>query len=74
VAHRSWLFRSMGYGHGELDWRRWLSQLRLTGYDGVLSIEHEDALMSIDEGFAKAVTFLRSVMPNEPALAEAWWT
>lgn len=74
VGHRSWVFRSMGYGHSELDWRRWLSQLRLVGYDGVLSIEHEDALMSIDEGFAKAVTFLRSVMPNEPALTEAWWT
>ena len=29
---------------------------------------------SIDEGFAKAVAFLRSVMPSEPALADAWWT
>ncbi|MEJ7803150.1 MAG: sugar phosphate isomerase/epimerase, partial [Candidatus Limnocylindria bacterium] len=38
----------------------------------VLSIEHEDALLSIDEGFAKAVTFLRGVMPIEPATAETW--
>ena len=74
VGQRSWLFRTMGYGHSELEWRTWLSQLRLAGYDGVLSIEHEDALMSIDEGFAKAVAFLRGVMPSQPALTEAWWT
>ena len=74
VGRRSWIFRTVGYGHGELDWRRILSALRLAGYDDVLSIEHEDALLSIDEGFRKAVAFLRSVMPVEPALSDAWWT
>jgi sugar phosphate isomerase/epimerase len=74
VGRRSWIFRTVGYGHGELDWRRILSALRLAGYDDVLSIEHEDALLSVDEGFAKAVAFLRSVMPTEPALSGAWWT
>lgn len=74
VAHRSWIFRTVGYGHGELDWRRILSTLRLAGYDDVLSIEHEDALLSIDEGFEKGVAFLKSVMPTEPALSDAWWT
>lgn len=74
VAHRSWIFRTVGYGHGELDWRRILSALRLAGYDDVLSIEHEDALLSIDEGFEKGVAFLKSVMPTEPALSDAWWT
>jgi sugar phosphate isomerase/epimerase len=73
-ARRSWLFRTMGYGHSELDWRRWLSQLRMVGYDGVLSIEHEDALLSVNEGFSRAVTFLRGVMPTEPSLTNAWWT
>jgi sugar phosphate isomerase/epimerase len=48
--------------------------LRLAGYDDVLSIEHEDALLSVDEGFRKGVAFLRSVMPSEPALGDAWWT
>jgi sugar phosphate isomerase/epimerase len=57
-----------------LDWRRILTALRLAGYDDVLSIEHEDPLLSIDEGFAKGVAFLRSVMPVEPMLSEAWWT
>ncbi len=74
VARRSWIFRTVGYGHSELDWRRILIALRLAGYDDVLSIEHEDALLSVDEGFRKGVAFLRSVMPTEPALSEAWWT
>jgi sugar phosphate isomerase/epimerase len=74
VGRRSWIFRTVGYGHGELEWRRILSALRLAGYDDVLSIEHEDALLSVDEGFRKGVAFLRSVMPTEPALSEAWWT
>ncbi|MGQ0609286.1 MAG: sugar phosphate isomerase/epimerase family protein [Chloroflexota bacterium] len=74
VGNRSWIFRTVGYGHGELDWRRILSELRMAGYDDVLSIEHEDALFSIDEGFRKGVAFLRSVMPTEPALTGAWWT
>jgi len=74
VGNRSWIFRTVGYGHGELDWRRIVTALRVAGYDDVLSIEHEDALFSIDEGFRKGVAFLRSVMPTEPALAGAWWT
>jgi sugar phosphate isomerase/epimerase len=74
VTRRSWIFRTVGYGHSELDWRRILSALRLAGYDDVLSIEHEDALLSIDEGFEKGVAFLRGVMPADPALTEAWWT
>jgi sugar phosphate isomerase/epimerase len=36
VGRRSWIFRTVGYGHGELDWRRILSALRLAGYDDVL--------------------------------------
>ena len=74
VGRRSWIFRTVGYGHSELDWRRIVSALRLAGYDDVLSIEHEDALLSIDEGFRKGVAFLRSIMPTEPAISEAWWT
>ncbi|MDA8317004.1 MAG: sugar phosphate isomerase/epimerase [Actinomycetota bacterium] len=73
VARRSWLFRTVGYGHSEIEWRRLLTALRLAGYDGTISIEHEDALLSVDEGLAKGIAFLRSVMPTEPPLASAWW-
>ncbi len=74
VGMRSWVFRTVGYGHGEMEWKRIITALRLAGYEGALSIEHEDALFSIDEGFRKAVAFLRHMMPAEPPLTKAWWT
>jgi sugar phosphate isomerase/epimerase len=74
VGSRSWIFRTVGYGHGELEWKGIVTALRLAGYEGALSIEHEDALLSVDEGFTKCVAFLRQVMPSEPPLTDAWWT
>ena len=70
--HRSWIFRTVGYGHGQQFWRSLVSELRLAGYDGALSIEHEDSLMSVNEGFTSAVNFLKgSVISESPAVA--WW-
>ena len=63
--NRAWIFRTVGYGHGEDYWRDFVSALRLVGYDKVLSIEHEDSLMTIDEGLEKAVRFLDGVMIKE---------
>ncbi len=59
--NRAWIFRTVGYGNGETYWRDLVSNLRLCGYDRVLSIEHEDSIMPIDEGLQKAVTFLKGV-------------
>ena len=59
--HRAWVFRTVGYGNGETYWRDLISNLRLCGYDKVLSIEHEDSVMTIDEGLSKAIAFLRGV-------------
>jgi sugar phosphate isomerase/epimerase len=70
---RAWTFRTVGYGHGESVWRDIVSALRLVGYDGVLSIEHEDLLASRDEGLRKAVELLRAVVLEEPP-AEMWWS
>ncbi len=70
--HRAWIFRTVGYGHGEEVWRDIISTLRMTGYDGVLSIEHEDSLMTADEGFLKAVAFLKSTIIKEPPGAMTW--
>jgi sugar phosphate isomerase/epimerase len=70
---RSWLFRSVGWGHGELEWKQIVSALRLAGYDYVLSIEHEDALASIHEGLASAVSLLARVLLKERAV-DPWWT
>lgn len=73
MADRAWLFRSVGWGHDELEWKRIASALRLSGYDHVISIEHEDALASVDEGLGSAVTLLKRVLLSEPPV-EAWWT
>lgn len=65
VAERSWIFRTVGDGHGQLAWKQFVTALRLAGYDGVVSIEHEDALASPEEGFHRAVTFLRACLLTE---------
>ncbi|MCY0898398.1 MAG: sugar phosphate isomerase/epimerase [Firmicutes bacterium] len=70
---RRWLFRTLGYGHDAGVWRNILSTLRMVGYDGVVSIEHEDALLSIEEGFSKAVDFLKPLLLSEEP-ATPWWT
>ena len=72
VANRSWVFRTCGYGHGDEFWKPFISMLRTYKYDGVISIEHEDSLMSLNEGFEKAVEYLRGVILAEKA-GQAWW-
>ncbi|MEN6371625.1 MAG: sugar phosphate isomerase/epimerase [Armatimonadota bacterium] len=69
---RSWIFRTVGYGHGYQVWKDIVSTLRMVGYDDVLSIEHEDSLMSVNEGFQKAVKFLKQVVMTEETGA-MWW-
>jgi sugar phosphate isomerase/epimerase len=69
---RSWIFRSVGYGHSLDWWKRFVSELRLVGYDYVLSIEHEDSLMSPEEGFKKAFALLKEAVISEEAGA-MWW-
>ena len=73
LAERSWLFRTVGWGHDELEWKRIVTALRLVGYDHVVSIEHEDALASVDEGLQSAVDLLSRVLLTEPPV-DAWWT
>jgi len=69
---RSWIFRTVGYGHDELTWNNILSALRTVGYDSVLSIEHEDSLMSPEEGLKKAVSFLQRSLIQAPP-GRAYW-
>ena len=71
--NRSWIFRTCGYGHGSEWWGELLSTLRMFGYDSVVSIEHEDSLLSPGEGLNKAANFLNGIIIREPP-ATAWWT
>ena len=72
IAKRAWTFRTVGYGHGAQFWNEFVSTLRLVGYDGVISIEHEDPLMSANEGLTKAISFLKGVLLYE-SVGEMWW-
>lgn len=66
AAVRSWNYVTLGYGHGEDFWRAFCLALRRTGYDGVLSIEHEDMALAPMEGMRKSVELLRRVGIREP--------
>jgi sugar phosphate isomerase/epimerase len=70
---RAWIFRTCGYGHGTEFWSELISTLRMFGYDYVVSIEHEDSLLSAEEGLTKAANFLNGIVIREQPGA-AWWT
>lgn len=72
VQTRAWTFRTVGYGHSIQEWSNIVSALRTYGYDYVISIEHEDPIMSINEGFSQAVKNLQAInMKEQPA--DMWW-
>jgi sugar phosphate isomerase/epimerase len=70
--NRGWIFRTCGYGHGAEWWKKFVSTLRMFGYDNVLSIEHEDSLLSPEEGLSRAAQFLNEIVLKEKPGA-AWW-
>jgi len=72
IMNRSWVFRTVGYGHDAKVWNDIISTLKTIGYDGAISIEHEDGLMSPKEGLEKAISFLKNVLIYENA-GEMWW-
>jgi sugar phosphate isomerase/epimerase len=67
IPARSWSYITLGFGHGEEWWRQFCYRLKMAGYDGWLSIEHEDVLLNSLEGLEKSVTLLKGVMPVAPA-------
>lgn len=71
--NRSWIFRSVGYGHGAETWRDMISALKLVGYDHVMSIEHEDSLMTPKEGLEKAIAFLNESIIFDPKPSSISW-
>ena len=71
--NRAWVFRAVGYGHDMQYWRDIVSTLRLCGYDKVMSIEHEDSLMSVDEGLEKAAYFLKRAIMSSPKPGTMSW-
>ena len=72
IANRAWVFRSVGYGNDQFFWKEVVTALQTIGYDGTMSIEHEDGMMSIKEGLEKAIECLKSALVFEKP-AEMWW-
>ena len=72
-ANRAWIFRSVGYGNGMDYWRDMISNLRLAGYDKVMSIEHEDSLMTPEEGLEHAAKFLKESIIRAPKPSGISW-
>lgn len=71
-AHRSWIFRTVGYGNDARYWKDIFSELRKIGYDGTISIEHEDSLMNRLEGLQHAVDMVRECAIFEQS-SGMWW-
>ncbi|MEG1742896.1 MAG: sugar phosphate isomerase/epimerase [Clostridia bacterium] len=71
--NRSWIFRTVGYGNDYTYWKDFVSNLRLVGYDDVLSIEHEDSLMTNEEGLEKAINFLNEVNISATKPCGMYW-
>ncbi|MFC4388715.1 sugar phosphate isomerase/epimerase family protein [Gracilibacillus marinus] len=72
IQTRAWNFRSVGCGHSLEEWSNMISALRTFGYDYVISIEHEDPIMSVEEGFQRAVDNLQSVIIKQSP-TDMWW-
>jgi len=70
--NRAWIFRTVGYGHPRHFWCDFVSTLRMIGYDGVLSMEHEDSLMTPREGLEKGIRFLQSIVLSEAKGKVTW--
>jgi sugar phosphate isomerase/epimerase len=67
VKDRAWSYITLGYGHPEQWWREFCYRLRLNGYDGWLSIEHEDVVLSRMEGMRRSIDLLKRTLIDEPS-------
>lgn len=77
LAHGAWDRPDRGFrfripGWGDVPWRRLLTELVLRGYRGTLAVENEDPVFHPLDGLAKAVDFLRPLLP-QGARESRWW-
>jgi sugar phosphate isomerase/epimerase len=54
-------FRAVGYGHGASLWKDVIAAYMEVGYDGMLSIENEDPLLSGEVGVQRSLAVLKNV-------------
>lgn len=59
---RAWNFRTVGRGHDRAFWAAFVAALAAAGYDGSLSIEHEDRSEDPLAGVAESAAFSREIL------------
>ena len=69
-SNRGFRFRVVGWG--DVEWKRIVTALLEVGYDYVLSYEHEDPVISREDGCEKCIYFLKPLIIKSP-LKEVWW-
>jgi len=67
---RGFRFRAVGWG--DIPWKRVITALVEVGYDYVMSYEHEDPVMSREDGIEKCIAFLKPLIIKSP-LEKVWW-
>lgn len=64
---RAWNFRTLGQGHDEAFWRRFLAALGEAGYDGALSIENEDRSLDPVDSVVASASFVTPLIAERNA-------
>jgi sugar phosphate isomerase/epimerase len=64
-ADRSWNYVAVGCGHDVRWWKEFVSVLRMSGYDDVISLEMEDLTMSMLDGHLTSIKVLKEAMNIE---------
>ncbi len=73
AVDRPYSFRIPGSGTDTATWKEMLVALRQNGYDGTLSIEHEDASVGQKEGLVKSVDFLNQIILRDEPVGCPWY-
>ena len=68
-AQAPWHFAPVGEGHDDATWTRLLRAVRAAGYDGVVSIEHEDPRYDGEEGTKRSLAGLQRALAPLAAAA-----
>ena len=77
LAHGRWDRPDRGFrfripGWGDVPWRKLITELAVRGYQGPLTVEHEDPTMGPMDGIEKAAHFLEPLLIREP-FPGRWW-
>jgi sugar phosphate isomerase/epimerase len=65
----AWHFAAVGTGHDDETWAALLGALAAAGYDGVISIEHEDPRVTAEDGIETSLAALRRACEQVEAAA-----